>query len=197
MSDYERRVTVERLELRAGDGERPRLIGFASVYNSKSLDLGGFVEIVRPGAFKRTLAAGADVRALVNHDPSLIIGRTKAGSLVLTDDDRGLRVEITPPDTQTGRDIVENVRNGNIDGMSFGFITRKDAWDVGVTPALRELLDVELLDVSPVTYPAYPKTDIAMRALEHARSTTPVVVPGGAHGADEDRRRRLRLAELG
>jgi HK97 family phage prohead protease len=112
---------------------------------------------------------------------------------VLTDDDRGLRVEITPPDTQTGRDIVENVRNGNIDGMSFGFITRKDAWDVGVTPALRELLDVELLDVSPVTYPAYPKTDIALRALEHAKSTTPVVVPG----ASDDRRRRLRLAELG
>jgi|KBSSwiStaDraftv2_1062776.scaffolds.fasta_scaffold166415_3 HK97 family phage prohead protease len=197
MSDYERRVTVERLELRAGDGERPRLIGFASVYNSKSLDLGGFVEIVRPGAFKRTLAAGADVRALVNHDPSLIIGRTKAGSLILTDDDRGLRVEITPPDTQTGRDIVENVRNGNIDGMSFGFITRKDAWDVGVTPALRELLDVELLDVSPVTYPAYPKTDIALRALEQARSTTPGVVQEALSGADIDRRRRLRLAELG
>src|SRR5438128_11032112 len=100
---YETRA-LSGIELRVDAGAPPKLVGYAAVFNSKSLDLGGFIEIVRPGAFKRTLAAGADVRALVNHDPNLIIGRNKAGTLDVAEDDRGLKVTITPLDTQAGRD---------------------------------------------------------------------------------------------
>jgi HK97 family phage major capsid protein/HK97 family phage prohead protease len=161
--DVERRA-LAGLEVRT-DGGRPRLVGYAAVFESRSLDLGGFVEVVKPGAFTRTLAAGTDVRALVNHDPSQIIGRTKAGTLTLAEDARGLRVEITPTDTTThGRNAIEDVRSGNLDGMSFGFITRQDSWTRG-EPALRELHDVDLIDVSVVTFPAYPSTEVAVRAF--------------------------------
>lgn len=157
------------IEVRTDSGRPPRLVGYAAVFNSKSVDLGGFVEIIRPGAFGRSLK-GADVRALVNHDPNLILGRTKAGTLKVTEDDRGLRVEITPPATEAGRDAMENVRLGNLDGMSFGFITQSDRWNFSQEPPLRELLDVDVLDVSVVAFPAYPKTDVALRFLEAARA---------------------------
>jgi len=207
----------QELRIERGPDDRPRLVGYAAVFNSRSQLLAGpsqqgFSEIIRPGAFKRSLAAGADVRALVNHDPSLILGRRKAGTLKVEEDERGLRVEIMPGDTQVGRDAVENVRRGDIDGMSFGFLTPRggDRWN-GEVPPLRELLDVDVFDVSIATYPAYLRPDVAVRSLEIAfRSlewakiegliappTTPGVVQEALSAADIDRRRRLRLAELG
>jgi HK97 family phage prohead protease len=157
------------IELRAEPGKAPRLVGYASVFNSKSLDLGGFIEIVRPGAFAESLREGRDVVALVEHDMRHILARRDAGNLIIGEDDRGLKVEIEPPDTTVGRDLMTNVRVGNLNGMSFGFRTRKDSWDTGKNPALRELLDVELFDVSVVAMPAYPKTEVALRALGVAR----------------------------
>ena len=123
-----------------------------------------------------------DVVALVEHDMRGIIGRRTAGTLTIGEDDRGLKIEIEPPDTQAGRDVVTNVRLGNLDGMSFGFRTRKDSWDMGKTPMLRELLEVELFDVSVVAMPAYPKTEVALRSMDVARQAV--------EGA---RRRQLRL----
>src|SRR5688500_5573865 len=112
------------LELRFAKG-KPVLVGYASVFNKRSLDFGGFVEMVEPGAFKRTLK-NSDIRAFVGHDQTRIIGREGNGTLRVEEDERGLRVEITPPDTQDGRDVVENVKSGLLDGMSIGFTMQPD-----------------------------------------------------------------------
>jgi Escherichia/Staphylococcus phage prohead protease len=182
---------VAKLEIRE-EGGKPKLVGYAAVFNSRSVDLGGFVEVIRPGAFKRSLAAGADVRALVEHDPGRIIARGKAGNLSLAEDDRGLKVEIMPTDTSAGRDAIENVRSGVLDAMSFGFYVQVEKWDFKTEPALRELYDVEIDDVSIVAYPAYPKTEIALRSLESAKGDLAKVL------AEQDARaRRLRLLERG
>jgi HK97 family phage prohead protease len=127
-------------------------------------------EKIAPGAFSRTLAEKADVRALVDHDPSKIIGRTKSRTLKLDENSKGLKVEIKPADTQAGRDILKSVERGDVDQMSFGFRTVKDEWeDHKDGTATRTLVDVDLFDVSPVTFPAYADTTIAARSLELRR----------------------------
>lgn len=146
--------------------EKPLIVGYAAVFNSLSNDLGGFREMIQPGAFTDTLAAGADVRALIDHDPSLIIGRSKAGTLSLKQDDTGLLAEIMPPDTTVGRDVTENLRLKNLDGMSFAFCVVEDAWSIADGETIRELIRVELFDVSVVSYPAYPDTSVALRSLD-------------------------------
>src|SRR5687767_8877573 len=119
--NIERRATAG-LEVRQGQGSRPRLVGYAAVFNARSLEMfPGFVEIIKPGAFTRSLRDEPDLRAFVDHDPAMIIGRVSAGTLKVAEDTHGLRVEIFPPDTQVGRDVVENVRVGNLAEMSFAF----------------------------------------------------------------------------
>jgi HK97 family phage major capsid protein/HK97 family phage prohead protease len=164
-ADRETRAVTAGLEVRAEPGAPPTLTGYAAVYNSKSLDLGGWVEVVKPGAFTRSLTSNPDVRALINHDASQIIGRTRAGTLTLTEDAHGLRVEITPPATSVGRDAIENVRSGLIDAMSFAFTTKRDTWTPGADggPPVRELHDVDLIDVSLAAFAAYPETSVAAR----------------------------------
>lgn len=161
----ETRFHPAKLEIRTAEGQPPKIVGYAALFNSPSLDLGGFIERIRPGAFTDTLAAGADVRALIDHEPSLIVGRSKAGTLALTQDDVGLRIEITPPNTTVGNDLLENLRLGNLDQMSFAFATVADEWSMEGGQTIRELVRVELYDVSVVTYPAYPDTSVAVRSL--------------------------------
>lgn len=153
------------LKVEVRDGAKPVLEGHAAVFNRPSEDLGCFVEQIDPGCFSRSLREKADVRALVDHDPSRILGRTKPGTLILEEDAEGLLARIFPPDTTAGRDVVESVRRGDLDGMSFAFRTLKDSWDYEKKPPLRTLLDVDLYDVSVVTYPAYPDTSVALRSL--------------------------------
>lgn len=158
----------------AGDGGQV-LEGYAAVFGAWSLDLGGFVEQVAPGAFRRTLREQPDVRALFDHDAGRVLGRTAAGTLELREDDHGLLARIVPPDTTAGRDVLESVRRGDLAEMSFGFRTRKDAWEWGQNGAndRRTLLDVELLEVSVVAFPAYPDTSVALasRARHGSRGT--------------------------
>ena len=160
------RKAFECLELRAeGEGESlPDLIGHAAVFNIETEIngfFGGFREKIAPGAFKRTLSEGADVRALFNHDPSMILGRTKAGTVELSEDSTGLLTRISPPDTQLGRDVTELIRRGDITQMSFGFIVRKEEVEEEEDQMpLRTVLDADLFDVSPVTFPAFEETDI-------------------------------------
>src|SRR5574337_362265 len=111
-------VATELRVVRAA-GKAPALEGYAAVFNSESHDLGGFVEQVKPGAFARAITAKADVRALINHDPSLILARTKSGTLVLTEDDRGLRMRAELGNQQYAKDLYESVERGDIDQMSF------------------------------------------------------------------------------
>jgi len=154
------------IEMRVSKDEGRKISGYASVFNQWSDDLGGFREIVRPGAFKKTIKE-ADVRALFNHDPNYVLGRNKAGTLQLEEDDKGLKIDIDPPDTQWARDLSTSIERGDIDQMSFGFRTVKDKWsgsEEGKTD--RELLEVELFDVSPVTYPAYPTTTVSIRSVD-------------------------------
>ena len=179
MRDDREPRTVPGLELRQDAGGPPRLVGYAAVYNARSLDLGAFVEIIRPGAFRRTLRDGHDIRAFYGHDQTRILGRQSNGRLVLRDDPTGLRVEITPPeDTVDGRDVVTNVKNGNLDGMSFAFrlYDPRDGhgqrWRFEESPPLREILEAEVLEVSVVAMPAYPDTSVAVRAFQQRRVVT-------------------------
>lgn len=164
----EHRCFDGRVELRAADGEggSSKIVGYAAVFNSESEDLGGFREKIAPGTFKRALKEGQDVRALVEHDPSRIIGRSTAGTLNMAEDKEGLRVEIDPPDTQIGRDVMESISRGDLTQMSFGFRTIKEEWDESGEEIIRTLKDVDLFDVSVVAYPAYPDTTVASRSFQ-------------------------------
>jgi uncharacterized protein len=140
-----------------------RFVGYAALFNSWSQDLGGFREQIAPGAFTKSLPAD-DVRALMNHDPNYVLGRNRSGTLVLTEDERGLRFEVNAPDAQWARDLHESVKRGDIDQCSFGFRTIRDDWRMADGIDERTLMEVRLIDVSIVTYPAYPETTAAVRS---------------------------------
>jgi HK97 family phage prohead protease len=163
LPDLERRSFPGRLRLerRAGRGASVLLVGHAAVFNSQSEDLGGFVETVRPGAFARALREHQNVAALFNHEPSWILGRTASETLRLREDRVGLAVEIEPPETAIADHVVTAIERGDVSQMSFSFRTIQDRWTAGA-PVLRELLDVDLFDVSPVVFPAYPATDVSL-----------------------------------
>lgn len=160
---------LELREDKAQDGRIATLVGYAALFNSLSEDLGGFRELIRPGAFKESLARGDDVRALVGHDSTMVIGRRSAKTLAISEDDRGLRVEIAVPDTTVGRDLVVSVKRGDITGQSFGFSTVKDEWSRqskdGDIVYRRELVQVDLFEVSAVAWPAYTDTSVEARQL--------------------------------
>lgn len=160
MSDLERRSAIE---LRAAGS---RLQGYAAVFDALSPDLGGFREIVRHGAFRRSLAAAADVVALWDHDARSVLGRSKSGTLRLAEDARGLHFEIDAPNTTIGRDVLEMVGRGDVSGASFAFTAREQRWNRDHGGTLRELLDVELHDVTVTPRPVYPDATVARRSLE-------------------------------
>ena len=160
-------MTTERrsaIELRAVG---TRLEGYAAVFNSPSKDLGGFFEIVKPGAFTRTLADNDDVTALYDHDARSVLGRLSAGTLRLAEDERGLKFSIDTPPTTIGRDLLISVERGDINGASFAFIADDVEWAYhDDKPSVRTLISVKLLDVTVTPNPAYPETSVARRALE-------------------------------
>lgn len=157
-------------ELRARPTGGVIVEGHAAVFNSVSRNLGGFVEVVAPGAFRDTIRA-ADVRALFNHDSNLILGRTTAGTLRLSEDREGLAYEIDVPDTTAGRDLQVSMERRDITQSSFGFNIPAggDSWSqTNDGYPLRTLNRASLDDgdISPVTYPAYTTTDSGLaRAL--------------------------------
>lgn len=145
--------------------EGKKIVGYAAKFMNRSQDLGGFIEQIDPQAFTRTLSEGADVRALIDHNPSLILGRTVSGTLRLETDSTGLLVEITPPDTTYARDLMVSLERGDVTQMSFAFVTKQDTWAKEGVTNIRTLLDVDLHDVSAVTYPAYLDTEVGLRSL--------------------------------
>lgn len=188
-SDIELRWAPDA-ELRAVDDQARRLSGYAATFNNPTKIRswsGEFDEVISTGAFGETLRSGADVRLLVEHDPRSLLARTSAGNLTLTEDGKGLRFEVTLPDTQLGRDTYEQVRVGNYKGMSFGFRPVKTRTQYDDKGRLRSVtLDsVELREVTITSMPAYPKTSVAMRSL-FTRSE----IPADALSL------RLRLAKL-
>lgn len=162
----ERRALVATPELRASETGKT-IAGYAALFNDET-DIGGmFREQIAPGAFKDTL--DGDIRALVDHDTGRVIGRTKAGTLRIKEDDKGLAVEIDLPDTTDGRDLAVSLERGDISGMSFGFRVTHDEWDESSNPPTRTIHKVDLFEVSAVAFPAYDNTELALRSLDEAR----------------------------
>lgn len=143
------------------------LVGHAAVFNSDSVRFAGYekdwVERIAPGAFARTLTASPDVVALWSHRSDAPAARTP-DTLTVREDEQGLAVEIRLVDTATNRDILTNVRAGIVNSMSFGFVPVKTRWEEAKELDTRTLLDVDLYEVSPVVWPAYPDTSIGARS---------------------------------
>lgn len=174
----ERRYTPGVIEARAADAGMT-IFGHASVFDSP-YSLFGFDEQVARGAFKKSLKEG-DVAALWNHDPNVVLGRNKSGTLRLREDEIGLHYEVDLPDTQSARDLYTLIERGDVYQSSFAFEIVKEDWDYPKKGEeglpLRTIREVRLYDVSPVTYPASPATDVdvarAVRSLAEAMGVTP------------------------
>lgn len=137
-------------------------------YNSRSEEMWGFVEVIAPGAFKRTLNNGTDIFAFWAHDDSKILGSRKAGTLVFSDEADGLHFSVELRDTAVAEDYFETVARGDCNGVSFGFFAELEEWDSRSEPMVRTLKEMRLLEVSPgVAFPAYPgaQSDAARRSL--------------------------------
>ena len=161
----------EVVEQRAYDGELKAAVegrtveGYASVFNSMSEDLGGFREIILPGAFSNVL--DNDVRALYNHDSNYLLARTTSGTLELKEDDKGLYYRFEMPNTSYGNDMLELFRRGDLSQSSFGFTVEKDSWRMEEGQHVRYIERVgSLFDVSPVVYPAYASASSGLRSAE-------------------------------
>jgi HK97 family phage prohead protease len=161
MNKLERRAFA--FEMRA-EGDSPRIVGHAALFNTEA-DLGSFRESIAPGAFATAIQQD-DVRALFNHDPNYVLGRNTAGTLRMSEDEKGLAVEIDPPATQWASDLQVSMRRGDITQMSFGFIAKEQRVEKRDGIIHRVITRAQLFDVSPVTYPAYKQTDVAVRSAQ-------------------------------
>lgn len=152
-------------ELRSVESETPVLEGYAAVFDTLSEELWGFRERIAKGAFAKTIKED-DIRFLFNHNSDHVLGRLKANTLSLNEDDRGLHFRCELPDTSFAKDLAESVRRGDIDQCSFGFYVVTDNWNKENGVIVRTLEEVELFDVSLVTYPAYKDTTASVRSAQ-------------------------------
>jgi HK97 family phage prohead protease len=163
MATRETRSFDADFEIReAGDGMT--FSGYAAKFNSRSENLGGFGETIMTGAFKRSLDSRNDVKLLVNHDSGRVLASTRSGTLRLTEDSVGLRVEADLPNTTDGRDMAELLRRQDLSSMSFGFSVIKDSWSQDGTE--RSLKSVRLFETSIVAFPAYQATEASVRSYD-------------------------------
>jgi hypothetical protein len=166
---YIKEDTIERrclpkAEIRVDGDDKPKIIGYAAVFNTWTNINGWFKESIRPGAFTKTIKEN-DIRALMNHNENYVLGRNKSKTLSLREDSTGLAVEIDPVPATWANDLLASMRRGDITQMSFGFQVNKQEADYEKDE--RVLVDVTLFDVSIVTYPAYPTTTAQVRSLFH------------------------------
>lgn len=198
MKDETRSFFADELRVVDGaEGQLPKIVGYAAVFNSLSEDLGGFREMILPGAFAGALAPDREVLALVAHDTSQILGRRSAGTLNLREDNKGLYVEISPPNNTLGKDTVESVRRKDFTGMSFRFAPDvKDDWSRESSGFRKRTIRSfgTLREVTVTGIPAYPESTAELReklaAMDREETGTPRLNLA---------RRRLRLlrAEIG
>lgn len=163
----EREQRTVPIEARADGADGNGLIfGYAARFDQPA-EVRDYEEVIRRGAFSDAIARGDDVFALMEHDKSRVIGRTRNKTLTLKEDAIGLFISATPPDTQEGRDARALVKSGYLDGMSFGFTVEKQKWTIrGKQPDLREILQAKLWEVSIVAFPAYEGTSASARSKE-------------------------------
>lgn len=160
-------MTIEKRTAAEVRAEGRRLVGYAATFGTETR-IADFTETIAPGAFRDSLAAAGDILALVDHDTSRVLARTKTGSLRLSEDTRGLRFEIDVPDTSAGRDVLALAQRGDLGGASFGFSV--DPGGEEWRGDRRQLRSVTLHEISVVSaWPAYPGTDVAARSKPSAR----------------------------
>lgn len=168
----EKRAFPFEMRMETAEDGNAKVTGAGAVYNKRSLDLGGFVEIIREGAFTRSLEEGREIKSYFNHDPNQVLGTTESDPpLNIEDGKRGLNYEVEIPDTSYGRDLRENLKRKNVKGSSFQFKTIEDNWykdDEGVT--VRELVEATLFEVGPVSDPAYLVANSELRTLQDKKS---------------------------
>lgn len=142
------------------------LHGYAAIFNSET-DLGSFSEVIRNGAFAKSLGSGSNIRALYHHQGDALLGTTRGGTLKLKEDARGLNFELALPDTTHGRDLVVLVDRGDVAGCSFGFRVNPggERWEERGDTMVRELLDVDLVEITLTSDPAYQDTTVALRSM--------------------------------
>ena len=159
-----------------------KLVGYAAIFNQETR-IGPFIETISPGAFSKALESGGDVVAMIDHDTGKVLGRTRTGTLRLSQDAKGLAFELDLPDTQLARDVLVLAERGDISEMSFGFLTPKngETW----SGMKRTLKQIDLKEISIVSaWPAYSGTSVSARSKEHFDGAMTM-------------QRRLRLIELG
>ncbi|MFS0594224.1 HK97 family phage prohead protease [Cytobacillus horneckiae] len=157
-----RTFDITNIQKRDGENQSLRVSGYAAVFNTKTSIGDYFEEVINPGAFSRTLSENGDVRALFNHNWDKVLGRTKSGTLILSEDDRGLKFEIELPNNSLGRDLAESMARGDINQCSFGFFATDEEWNYNIEPASRNIKEVELFEISIVSIPAYDDTEVAL-----------------------------------
>lgn len=161
----ELRIVTMPVELREVDGH-PVVEGYAAVFNRESDDLGGWQEVIEPGAFATVLTD--DVRSLWQHSPLYVLGRLRSGTLSIWEDEIGLQYRVAPPDAQWARDALMTIKRGDVDQSSFAFSVLPDGerWMLDESGrVIRHIVRVaRLYDVSPVTFPAYPETSVDVRS---------------------------------
>lgn len=155
------------IELRIDDSDdKPKISGYAALFNQLSVDLGGFREQIKRGAFAKTIKE-SDIIATRNHNRSLLLGRNKSGTLILEEDRKGLKMEIDPPDTTYTKDLIVSMEREDINQCSFAFKVIEDHWNnEDKNNVIRTLKQVELRDVTIATGPAYPQTKAQYRSME-------------------------------
>ncbi|MEO7260262.1 MAG: HK97 family phage prohead protease [Jatrophihabitantaceae bacterium] len=177
---FERRAfPLSDIKIRAANDKTGKLhfSGRAVVYGQMSDDLGGWQEIVQPGAGTRTLAAKPDCRFLINHDPNLLLARTLSGTATLAEVDEGVDVEADMADVTYARDLAVLLERGDISQMSFGFWIVRDNWSGNLHQLLE--YDIDGGDVSVVTFPAYPQTSAELREQARRHGARPEQDSGG------------------
>lgn len=158
-----RAFNISKLNTRSENEEQNTSIeGYAAVFNSKTRIGSYFDEVIEPGAFSRSLSENGDIRALFNHDWNNVLGRTKSGTLILKEDEKGLNFNVELPNTSVARDLSESMARGDINQCSFGFFVTDEEWDYSVEPALRTIKEVELFEISVVSIPAYEDTEASL-----------------------------------
>jgi HK97 family phage prohead protease len=197
--NYEARSFIGSVEVRKKEDGTNVIAGMAAVFNKRSDNLGGFREIIEPGAFDDTDMS--DVRGLFNHDSNYVLGRNKSETLRLVRNENGLGYEIDMPDTQTIRDLVlAPIERGDVDQSSFGFIVGQgnDSWDENDDGVLIRTIHKirQLFDVSPVTFPAYQDTTVGARSMQSFLENRNKMVEDAQAKMDARRKRDIALESL-
>ena len=195
----ETRFLNTNMSVRASDdGEKGQLLeGRGVPFNELSEDLGGFRERISPGAFD----LDQTIKSFWSHDTSLILGSTKSNTLRLQERSDGIHFTLDLPDTTTGKNAFESIQRGDVDGVSWGMFVHEDRIDQVDGQVIRTVLRGDLIEISPVAFPAYSQTDVSaelrsrIAALQNAEESPSEDEPAETHNVDI-LERELELLEL-